>query len=133
MGYEESAQKVSVVAGATFSTGDYGKGCVLNSNGHVVLPNTTGNVLPFGVILEATASTSSTGSQAIAIGVGGVVPVRMAASTIAAGGFVGFSTAGLGQAPSSDAYTFGIVKSGSSGAVNRILPVLVARGPLDTP
>jgi hypothetical protein len=128
------SKKRSFIAGATFSTGDLHKFVVLNANGEVVLPNTTGNVLPIGTLAGRTSTTSSTGSEAVPVEVEGRIKVRMAASTLAAGGYVGSSTAGLGIAPTSDAYTAGQIVQGSSGAVNRIHEVEFFRtGPLNTP
>lgn len=125
MAYSESATIISMVAGATFSTSDLYKGLVVNSSGHVVVPNTTGDVSCIGTLYGRTSTTSAAGSQAVPVGVAGVVKVQMAASTLAAGNNIGFSTAGLGQAPSTDAYRFGTIVSGSSGAAGRIVSVLV--------
>ncbi len=133
MAYSESPTVISMVAGATFSTADLYKFVVVNTSGMVVLPNTTGNVYPIGTLYGVTSTTSSTGVQAVPVATAGVVKVQMAASTAADGNFVGSSTAGLGIAPTTDAYTFGIIVNGSSGAAGRVHSVLVARGPLSTP
>ncbi len=124
----------SFVAGATFSTSDMYKFVVVNANGDVVLPNTTGNVYPVGVLYGRTSTTSSTGSQAVPVAVAGAVKVQMAASTLSLGQFVASSTAGLGIAPSTDAYTIGPIIGGSSGAVGRINTVQwQGVGPLSAP
>lgn len=129
----QNVKTFSVVAGATFSTGDLYKGVVIDSSGHAVLPNTTGNVLAAGVLYSVTNTTSSAGSEAVSVAYDGVLKVRMAASTMSNGQPVGFSTVGLGIAPTSDSYTFGTVITGTSGAIDRIYEVLVTRGPLSTP
>jgi len=133
MAFSEDAQLQSFIAGTTFSSTSLYKFVVLDSSGHVVDPNTTGNVLALGTLYSYTNTTSGAGTEAVTVGIGGTVKVKMAASTIAAGGAVGPSTAGFGIAPSSDGYTFGYVKSGSSGAAGRIHSVVVVRGPLNTP
>jgi len=58
----------------------------------------------------------------------------MAASTAAAGNWVAASTDGFGIAPTTDAYTAGVIKYGSSGGANRIASVQLFKiGPLSTP
>lgn len=130
--YSESADIVSVVAATTFAASDLYKFVVIDGNGNCILPNTTGNVLPFGVLYGRT-TTTSTGAQAVPVAISGIVKVQMAASTEAAGGFIGSSTVGLGIAPSSDAYVAGQIVSGSSGSAGRIHTVKLLSGPLDTP
>ncbi len=134
MSYSESARIVSVVAGTTFAAGDLYKFVVVNSSGHVVVPDTTGNVLPFGVLYGRTSTTSAAGAQAVPVAIDGVAKVQMAASTLVAGAFIGSSTAGLGVAPTTDAYTAGQIVSGSSGTAGRINTVrLIDSGPLSSP
>ncbi len=121
----QSADFRSVIAGATFSTGDLYKGLQINSSGHAVLPDSTdtaGRII--GTLHQITSSTSAAGVEAVAYQYGPEVQVRMAASTLAAGDLVGFSTAGLGIAPTTDSGTFGVIKTGSSGAVDRIVTVI---------
>lgn len=133
MAYSESADIVSQVAGTTFAATDLYKFVVVNSSGHVVVPNTTGNVLPFGTLYGRTSTTSAAGSQAVPVAIGGIVKVNMAASTLSAGDYVAASTAGLGIAPTTDAYTAGQIVSGSSGGAGRIVSVKLFTGPLSTP
>ena len=133
MAITESATIVSRVAGATFSSGDLYKFTVMNSSGHAVLPDTTGNVLPTGVLYGRTSTTSSAGSQAVPLAIAGIVKVQMAANTLSAGNFVASDTGGLGIAPTTDAYTAGQIVSGSSGGVGRIVSVQLFTGPLTTP
>lgn len=125
MAVSESATLITLPAGATFTSSDLYKGVVQTASG-VVLPNTTGDVSSIGTLYEV-ANSTNTGHAAV-VATAGVVKVRMAASTLAAGDAVGFSTAGLGQAPSTDAYRFGVIVDGSSGAVNRVVSVLVTHG-----
>lgn len=134
MAVSEEPTIISMIAGATFSSGDVYKFVVATASGEVVLPNTTGNVLPLGVLYGRTQTTGSSGVEAVPVAIDGVMSVRMAASTIAAGDYVGSSTAGVGIAPSSDGYTFGIVVKGSSGGANRVVSVArLGVGPLNTP
>lgn len=124
---------ISMIAGATFSSGDVWKFVVATASGEVVLPNTTGNVLPLGVLYGRTNTTGSSGVEAVPVAINGVMKVRMAASTLAAGDWVGSSTAGLGIAPTTDAYVFGVITKGSSGGANRVVEVARTGGPLSTP
>lgn len=132
MAASDSVVITSLPAGATFSSSDLYKGVVLNANGDVVLPNTTGDITAIGVLYGVTHTTAnSTGFAAVPVAIDGRMKLRMAASTIAAGGIVGISTAGLGIAPSTDVYRFGLVVKGSSGAVNRVVEVIRSEGPLN--
>ena len=133
MAYSEAAVIHSVIAGATFSSADLYKFVVLDSSGHAVLPDTTGNVLPYGSLYGRTSTTSGAGSQALPVAISGIAKVQMAASTLAAGGFVGSSTVGLGIVPTTDSYTAGQIVSGSSGSAGRIHSVNLFTGPLSTP
>lgn len=132
MAFSEKAELVSVVAGTTFSSTSLYKFVVINASGHVVDPNTTGNVFPFGVLYGRTNSTSAAGNEAVPVAYAGVVKVKAAASTLSHGQFIGASTAGFAIAPTTDAYTFGTILKGSSGAAGRIISVLVTRGPLSS-
>lgn len=124
MAVTRNATVVSFVAGATFSTADLYKFLVVNSSGHVVLPNTTGNISPIGTLYGRTSTTSAAGSQAVPVAIDGVVKVQMAASTLSLGQFIGSSTAGLGIAPTTDAYAWGQIVAGSSGAAGRVNSVI---------
>ena len=133
MAFTESADITSVIAGATFGSTELYKFVVLDSSGHAVTPDTTGNVLPYGVLYGITSTTVAAGSQAVPVAIGGVVKVQMASSTIAAGGFIGSSTDGLGAAPTTDGYVAGQVVSGTSGGAGRIVSAKLFTGPLSTP
>ena len=133
MAITESATIVSRVAGATFSSGDLYKFTVMNSSGHAILPNTTGNVLPVGTLYGRTSTTSAAGVQAVPIATAGIVKLQMASNTLSAGNFVASDTGGLGIAPTTDAYTAGQIVSGSSGAAGRIVSVQLFTGPLSVP
>lgn len=127
----QNSQLISLTAGATFSSGDLYKGVTVNSSGDAVLTNTTDTAATVvGTLNSFTASTSAAGVEAVSVQYGPVVQVRMAASTQAAGNLVAFSTAGLGITPTtdSDSPAWGIIKSGSSGAVNRIFTVIRTGG-----
>lgn len=122
----------TLVAGSTFSTGDLYKGVIVNSSGYVQLATegtTDVESEIIGTLYSITSTTSSTGSQAVTVGWGPVLKVRMAASTAAAGNQVCFSTAALGVAPTTnDTNVFGRIIRGSSGAANRIHTVVRVHG-----
>jgi hypothetical protein len=133
MAYSEKAQLISVVAGTTFADTDLYKFIVLDTDGKaIVADNSTGNMLVLGTLYGRTATTS-TDAEAVPIAIGGVVKVRMAASTAAAGNWVACSSAGLGVAPTTNNYVFGRIVDGTSGTTGRIASVAVIRGPLSTP
>jgi len=133
MAYSEDATIVSKVAGSTFAESDLYRFVVIDSSGHVVIPNTTGNVLPFGTLYGRTSTTSAAGTQTVPVAISGVAKVQMAASTLSVGDYVASSTDGYGQAPSTDAYTAGQIVSGSSGGAGRIVSAKLFSGPLGTP
>jgi hypothetical protein len=119
------AKQISITAGTTFAEAALYSGVTLDSSGNAVLPNTTdtsGTII--GTLYGVTSTTNSNGSQAVPVGYGPIVKVQMAASTLAAGDLVGFSTAGLGIAPTTDAVAWGIIYSGSSGAAGRVVSVI---------
>lgn len=119
------APQFSAVAGATFASTDVYKGLTLNSSGHAVLPDSTdvqGRII--GVLYAQTATTSAAGVEVVPYANGGLMKVRMAASTLSAGDSVGFSTAGLGIAPTTDAPTYGVIQYGSSGAAGRVVSIV---------
>lgn len=124
------AKLISIVAGATFPSTNQYKGVVVDSSGHAVLPNSTaaqGRVI--GTIYGLTSTTSAAGVEAISVGYGPVVKVNMAASTLAAGDSISFSTAGVGVAPSTnDLQPWGIIIDGSSGGAGRIVTVVRTAG-----
>lgn len=132
MAYSDAPQLTSVIAGTTFSSTALYKFVVLDTDGHAIDPNTTGNVLPFGVLYGVT-KTTSTDAEAVPVAYGGVVKVQANASTLSVGNYVAASTDGYAAAPTTDAYVFGVCVEGSSGAAGRILTVAVIRGPLSTP
>ncbi len=117
-------KQTSRIAGTTFASTDKYKGITVNSSGHAVVAATTdvaGTII--GTLYSHTASTAGAGVEGVSIGVGPIVKVNMAASTLAAGDLIGFSTAGFGIAPTTDAPNFGIIIDGSSGAAGRIVTV----------
>jgi hypothetical protein len=129
MAYDGATNKAAFVAGTTFSTGDLYKGVVINSSGHVVVPATTDvSGLVIGTLYSNTATTGGAGVEAVTVGLGPIIKVNMAASTLAAGGSVGFSTDGLGIAPTTDATIWGVIAQGSSGSAGRIATVVRTNG-----
>jgi len=116
---------ITLVAGTTFASTDKYKGVVVNSSGHAVVPATTDVTgLVIGTLYQETGSTSAAGVEAVTVGHGPIIKVNMAASTLAAGDSIGFSTAGLGIAPTTDGAAFGTIVAGSSGAAGRIVTVI---------
>lgn len=125
MAADYATNKFSAVAGATFSTSDLYKGVVIDSSGHAVLTNTTDTAnLVVGSLYSITSTTDAAGSQPVTIAHGPVVKVRLAGSTRAAGQTIGFSTDGMGIAPTTDSGTFGVILEGSSGSTGRIVSVI---------
>lgn len=124
------AKLISIIAGATFPSTNQYKGVVVNASGHAVLPNTTaaqGRVI--GSLYGLTSTTSAAGVEAVSVAHGPVIKMNMAASTLAAGDSVAWSTAGVGIAPSTDdLMPFGIIIDGSSGAAGRIVTVVRTGG-----
>ena len=119
------AKLISIIAGTTFASTDRYKGVTVNSSGHAVLPNTTdvgGTII--GTLYEETGSTSAAGVQAVTVGHGPIVKVNLASSTSHAGNIIGFSTLGVGIAPTTDAPAFRIILNGSSGGAGRIVTVI---------
>ncbi len=130
MAFSETYTVASRTSGTTFDTDDLYKWVVLNSDGAVVLPTSTGNVLPFGVLYGVTSTTSA--GEAVPVAIDGIAKVRLSASTLAAGDFIAASTSGYGVAPSTDSYTAGQIVSGSSGDI-RVVSAKLFSGPLSTP
>lgn len=128
MAYDVGAKIVSFPAGTTFSADDIGKAVVVDGNSQVVVPNTTGNILPQGVLYGRTSTTSAGEAVPVALPQG-VVKVRMAASTLAAGDFIAASTNGYWGAPTTDSYVAGKIVSGSSGGIRMVSAELFI-GPL---
>ena len=128
MAVSQSVDIVSVDSGSTFASGDLYKFVTLNASGAVVLPATTGNILPFGVLYGVTSTTNA--GQAVPVAIGGIAKIRMAGSTQAAGAFIGSSTSGLGIAPTTDAYVAAQIVSGSSGSTGRIVTGKLLSGSL---
>lgn len=133
MAITESADIVSVTAATTFAGTDLYKFVVLEAGtGNAILPNTTGNVLPFGVLYGVTRTTS-TDAEAVPVAISGIVKLQLAASTQAAGDFVGSSTLGLGIVATTDAYVAAQIVSGSSGSAGRVVSAKLLSGPLSVP
>ena len=123
MAYDNTI-KFDMIAGATFSTADLYKGVLVDSSGHAVVTQASTNVLAVGTLYSVTATTAGAGVEAVSVGWGPIVKVRLAASTAAAGNTVGFSTDALGVAPSTDIHLFGYIVSGSSGTTGRVVSVV---------
>ena len=129
MAGDYATNKFSMIAGATFSSGDLYKGIEVDSSGHAVIGNTTDNSgLIVGTLYSFTATTSAAGVEPVLIGHGPVVKVNMAASTLAAGQTIGYSSAGLGIAPTTDSTAWGVILSGSSGSAGRVATVIRTLG-----
>lgn len=124
MAWDSETIKVNMIAGATFTTADLYKGVFVNSSGHAVVTQASTNTLAVGTLYSVTATTNGNGVEAVAVGWGPVVKLRMAGSTAAAGNTVSVSTAGRGIAPSTDTHLFGYIISGSSGTTGRVVTVL---------
>ena len=128
MAYSDNAQIISLTAGSTFAASDLYKFVDLDSDGNAIISVSTNNSMPMGVLYGVT-KTTSTDSEKVPVAIGGVVKVRMTASTAAAGNFVAASSIGLGIIPTTNRFIVGRIVEGTSGAVNRIVTMLWRPGP----
>jgi len=125
MAFTESQPTVSLTAGTTFAKTDLYKFVEINGSGQAVIGASTSAANVVGTLRSITATTAGAGSEIVTVGLlSGIGKVNMAASTLAAGGAVSASSAGLGIAPTTDALQLGISVSGSSGTTGRIHSVL---------
>ena len=133
MAGSQNQPKATLTAGATFGTTDLHKFIAINSTGHAVIGPTTASGNIFGSLLSVTGTTAGAGSEVVTVGLlSGVGLVRMSSSTAAAGNTVAASSLGLGTAPTTDQAALGVIKAGSSGALNRIATVAwIAAGAAD--
>jgi hypothetical protein len=120
---------VSLIAGATFANTDLYKFIEVDGSGHAVIGASTSAVNVVGTLLSVTGTTAGAGVETVTVGLlSGIGKVRMAGSTRAAGQAVSASSAGLGIAPTTDAFQLGISIAGSSGTTGRVHSVLFAPG-----
>ena len=132
MGYSESATIVSAESGSTFKASDLYRPVVVNSSGKVILSSdsSTGGYRAYGSLYGRTATTSA--GEAVPVAIGGVVKVRMSASTLSAGDFIAASTGGYwgaaAAASTGDVGTLaqGQIVSGSSGDIRVVSAKLFA-------
>jgi hypothetical protein len=85
---------------------------------------------PIGVYYGNGTQTTTTDREAIPVAIGGILKLRMAASTVTVGELIAMSSDGLGCTPTTNMWVVGRQLSGSSGAVNRIVEVLWFGTPL---
>ena len=124
MAGSQNQPTATLTAGATFGTTDLHKFIAINSTGHAVIGPTTASGNIFGTLLSVTGTTVGAGVEVVTVGLlSGVGLVRMSSSTAAAGNTVAASSLGLGTAPTTDQAALGVIKEGSSGALNRIATV----------
>lgn len=129
MAYDGATNKFSLVAGATFSTSDLYKAVTVDSSGHAVILDTTDvSNSVIGTLYSVTPTTGGAGSEAVTVGYGPIVKAQAAASTLAAGDIIAWSTAGLVAAATTDSDAWGVVAVGSSGAAGRIFSVIRTAG-----
>jgi len=125
MAYSEVQPTVSLLAESTFGSGDLYKFVELSANARVVIAGQSTSAIPIGTLRSQTYSTSTGANEAVTVGLlQGIGKVQMAGSTAAAGNIVACSSAGLGTAPTTDAYQVGTIVAGSSGTTGRIHSVL---------
>jgi hypothetical protein len=95
---------------------------VLDTNGRVNLPASTGDYRAIGVLQNCPKQQDDAATVAIA----GVSKVVIEGTTASVGDFIAASTDGRGIAPSTDAkYVSGVILEGSSGAAGRVASVLL--------
>lgn len=127
MAFSEQPVIVSLVAATTFSSTGLYKFVELDAEGHVIDPASTAVTSTAGVsigTLYGVTQTTSTEAEAVPVAVGGIFKAQMAASTLAAGGYIAASTAGLGTAPTTDNIAGWVIVKGSSGSAGRIVSVM---------
>lgn len=120
---------ISIVAGATFSTGDLYKAMGVDSSGNAVLYHNaaggaTGGSGVIGTLDSVTSTTSAAGVEAIAVQTGPIVKAFMEGSTVAAGDLVTWSTNDSHCAVATTNEPWGVVLLGTSGSTGRIYSVI---------
>lgn len=119
---------VTFLSGTTLSTGSQYKIAWASDQANVVTvgdPGTTSVAAkPVGVYYGNGLTSTSTDSEAIPVAIGGIVKLRMAASTRTNGQVIAASSDGLGCTPTTNMWVIGRQLSGSSGAANRIVELL---------
>ena len=118
---------VSFISETTLSTGSQYKIAWAGGSGMVTIgdPGSTSVAAkPVGVYYGDGMRSTSTESEAVPVAIGGIVKLRMAASTRVAGQVIAASSNGLGCTPTTNMWVVGRQLSGSSGAINRIVDVL---------
>lgn len=124
---------VSFLANTTLSTGSQYKIAFAAGAGTVTVgdPGTTSVAAkPVGVYYGDGMKSTSTDSEAIPVAIGGIVKLRMAASTRTAGEVIAASSNGVGCTPTTNMWVIGRQLNGSSGAINRIVDLLWFGTPL---
>lgn len=133
MAVSQAPTIVSFLSGTTLSTGSQYKIAFMGSAGSVNVgdpASTAAAAKPVGVYYGDGTATTSTDHDAIAVAIGGIVKLRMAASTRTAGEVIAASSNGLGCTPTTNMWVIGRQLSGTSGAINRIVDVLWFGTPL---
>ena len=133
MAGSQNQPTATLTAGATFAKTDLHKFIAINSTGHAVIGPSTASGNIFGTLLSVTGTTAGAGSEVVTVGLlSGVGLVRMSSSTAHQGNTVAASSLGLGTAPTTDQAALGVIKVGSSGALNRVATVaFIAAGAAD--
>lgn len=94
----------------------------LSTAGKVIAPVVNGPVI--GVVLDGTTE-STRDPRAVSVRVLGVAKVSCTASTVGVGELIATSTNGSPKGAAAASYVAGRVVAGTSGAVNRVISVLV--------
>ena len=85
---------------------------------------------PIGVYYGSGTYTTTTDAEAVKIAIGGIVKLRMAATTRGVGDVIAASSDGLGCTPTTNMWVIGRQLDGSSGAANRVVSLLWFPTPL---
>lgn len=119
MAFSDSQPTVSIPASAAYTSADLYKLVSLTTGGVAIGPTTASGAV--GTLL----SESTAAGAAVTVGLlSGIGKLRLAGSTLAAGGAVAGSSDGYGIAPSTDQAQLGTIVAGSSGSTGRIVSVL---------
>jgi len=129
MAYSEKAVCVSFIAATTFGSTSLYKGVEIDAEGHAIDPASTAVTSTAGVpigSLYGVTQTTSTEAEAVPVAIGGVFKAQFDASTLAAGGYCNWSTAGRMRAATTDDVARYVIVDGSSGSAGRVLSVMPA-------
>ncbi|HUU99166.1 MAG TPA: hypothetical protein VM487_25820 [Phycisphaerae bacterium] len=131
MAYSEIPQLVSKISETTLTTALLYKLAYLSSDGYALVPTsgagfTTGQrEAPFGVYYGGGGLTTSTETEAITIGIGGILKLKMSSdSTMVPGDWISASSAGFGKVATTSEFIVGRLIDFTTGGERNVGSVL---------